>query len=121
MAKILVVDDSSSIRQMLVFILEKSGHQVIASQCAEEALQQLDGTPFELVLTDLNMPGISGMQLAEQLRTRPLYQTIPILVMSTETSPQVKQQCKAVGVTGWVAKPFDPAQLVDIVERVVQR
>lgn len=119
MAKILVVDDSSSIRQMLACVLENSGHQVVASACAEDALLQLEGAAFQLVLTDLNMPGLNGIALAEKIRATPAYRVTPILVMSTESSPEVKQQCREVGVTGWVAKPFDPGQLLEIVQRVV--
>lgn len=120
MAKILVVDDSVSIRKMLTYVLEESGHDVVDSKSAEDALEKIGDTKFQLVLSDLNMPGMDGIDLTKELRTRPLFKSIPILILTTEKSQERKLAGKNAGVTGWINKPFNPEQLVAIVEQVVQ-
>ncbi|MDX2350100.1 MAG: response regulator [Porticoccus sp.] len=120
MAKILVVDDSVSMRQMLCFTLKDAGYDVIESSSSEEALEQIDGIEVQLVLSDLNMPGMDGIELAKVLRSTPLYQSTPILILSTESSQEVKQRGRDAGITGWITKPFNPDQLLQISEQVIK-
>jgi two-component system, chemotaxis family, chemotaxis protein CheY len=119
-AKILVVDDSNSMRQMVGFTLSEAGYDVIEASSSEQALEKIDGVEVQLVLSDLNMPGMDGIELAKVLRAMPLYQSIPILILSTESSQEVKQRGKDAGVTGWITKPFNPDQLLQISEQVIK-
>jgi len=119
MARILVVDDSVTLRHMVAHVLRKDGHEIVEAACAEDALTQLPDFVPELVLTDMYMPGLDGICLAEHLRAMPGYRSIPILVLSTDSSPDVKQRGRGSGVTGWISKPFDPVMLQGIVQKVL--
>ncbi len=120
MAKILVVDDSVSMRQMVSLTLKDGGYDVIESSSSEDALEQIDGVEIQLVLSDLNMPGMDGIQLTKVLRGMSLYKSTPVLILSTESSQEVKQRGRDAGVTGWITKPFNPDQLLQISEQVIK-
>jgi len=120
MARIMVVDDSVTLRQMVAHVLCEDGHDVVQAACAEDAMTQLGDFDPELVLTDMYMPGLDGISLAERLRAMPAYSLIPILVLSTDSSQDLKQRGRGSGVTGWIAKPFDPAMLKGVVQKVLQ-
>lgn len=120
MAKILIVDDSASMRQMVSFTLKRDGeHTVTDSADGQQALQAVQRQKFDLVITDLNMPKMNGLELSKALRARPDYRFTPILVLTTESSQEIKQQGRQVGVTGWLVKPFNPDQLVSVVKKVL--
>ncbi len=119
MANILVVDDSVTLRQMVAFVLTKAGHEVNQAESGEDALIALQSFTPDLVLTDMYMPGIDGISLAEKIRANPQYRRTPILVLSTDSSQEVKQRGRDMGVTGWVSKPFDPEKLQALVEKVL--
>lgn len=120
MAKILIVDDSASMRQMVSFTLKRDGEHTV-TDCADgqQALQAVQSQKFDLVITDLNMPKMNGLELSKALRGRPDYRFTPILVLTTESSQEIKQQGRQVGVTGWLVKPFNPDQLVSVVKKVL--
>ncbi len=115
----LVVDDSTSIRQMVAFTLKQAGFDVIEGAHGEDALKNVQGKPVDLVITDLNMPVMDGMTLIKNLRAKPLYKFTPILMLTTESQDAKKQEGKAAGATGWLVKPFDPDQLVATVRKVL--
>lgn len=116
---ILVVDDSAAMRQMVSFTLRNSGYQVIEAVDGQDALDKLAGVDISLVLTDQNMPRLDGLSLVRKLRAMPSHVGTPILILTTESSDEMKQQGRAAGATGWLVKPFDPARLVDVVKRVI--
>ncbi len=116
----LVVDDSASMRQMVSFTLKEAGYQVIEGSNGKEALANVKGKPVNLVITDLNMPVMDGMTLIKQLRSLPEYKFTPILMLTTETQDAKKQEGKAAGATGWIVKPFNPEQLLQVVGKVVR-
>ncbi len=118
MAKILVVDDSVSMRQMLSYVLSEDGHEVTDTGCAEDALTKAGSSGFELVISDLNMPGMSGIELAKELRSMPAFNATPILILSTDSSQEMKTRGKAAGVNGWITKPFNPQMLQQVVKQV---
>lgn len=121
MAKnILIVDDSASMRQMISFTLKDAGYDVIAAGNGKEALAKLDGTKVEMVLTDLNMPEMNGIELIRQLRAKPGYKFIPIVMLTTESQETKKQEGKQAGASGWIVKPFKPDQLLDTVKKFVK-
>lgn len=119
MARILVVDDSATMRQMLGYTLERVGHEVIEACDGEAALERAEAQPFDLIITDVNMPGMNGLELTSQLRQRQLTRATPVLVLTTESEAQKKEQGRAAGATGWIVKPFDPDALLKVLPRVL--
>jgi two-component system chemotaxis response regulator CheY len=120
MAKsILAIDDSASIRQMVGFTLKSSGYEVTEAVDGMDGLEKAKGKTFNLILTDQNMPRMDGLTLIKSLRALPQYKTVPILMLTTESSDAMKQQGKAAGATGWLVKPFDPQKLVEVVKKVI--
>lgn len=116
----LVVDDSTSMRQMVVFTLQSAGFDTIESANGVEALTASDKTPVDLVITDLNMPEMDGITLIKELRNRPAFKFTPILLLTTESQDAKKQEGKAAGATGWMVKPFNPDHLMTVVKKVVR-
>lgn len=120
MRTILTVDDSPSMRQMVALTLRQHGHQVIEACDGREALTKLNGEPVHLIITDLNMPNMNGLELIQQARTLPQCRFIPILMLTTESQVDKKQAGKAAGATGWIVKPFTRDQLTAVVDRVLR-
>ena len=119
MAKtILAVDDSASLRQMVAFTLKSAGYDVIEAGDGEEGLAKAKGATVNVVLTDQNMPKMDGLTLVKNLRALPQYAATPILLLTTESSDQMKAAGKAAGATGWLVKPFDPAKLIEVIKKV---
>jgi two-component system, chemotaxis family, chemotaxis protein CheY len=117
---IMTVDDSASIRQMVSFTLKKEGgYEVIEAVDGQDALNKLNGTPVQMVITDLNMPNLDGLGLIRAIRANPGYKFIPIVMLTTESQDTMKQQGRAAGATGWIVKPFKPEQLVAVVKKVL--
>ena len=120
MAKtILAIDDSASIRQMVAFTLKSSGYEVVEAVDGMDGLDKAKAKSFNLVLTDQNMPRMDGLTLIKNLRAMPQYKTVPVLMLTTESSDAMKQQGRAVGATGWLVKPFDPQKLIEVVKKVI--
>ncbi|MRR51774.1 MAG: response regulator [Rhodocyclaceae bacterium] len=120
MAKtILAIDDSASIRQMVSFTLKSSGYEVVEAVDGQDGLDKAKTKSFNLILTDQNMPRMDGITLIKSLRGLPQYKTVPILMLTTESSDAMKQQGRAAGATGWLVKPFDPQKLIEVVKKVI--
>jgi two-component system chemotaxis response regulator CheY len=119
MARILAVDDSAAMRQMVGITLTGAGHEVQQASDGIEALQIAERQKFDLVITDVNMPNMDGITLVRELRTRANYRYIPLLVLTTEATVERKQQGKAAGATGWLVKPFNPDRLLATVSKVL--
>ena len=117
---ILTVDDSRSIRQMVSFTLTQAGYQVVEAVDGKDALDKLAVSGVDMVITDLNMPNVNGIELIGQVRKQAKYKFIPILMLTTESQDAIKQQGKAAGATGWIVKPFNATQLVDVVKKVLR-
>jgi two-component system chemotaxis response regulator CheY len=116
---ILAVDDSPSIRKMVSFTLKSAGYEVIEASDGEEGLKKAKHTKVNLVLTDQNMPKMDGLTLIKSLRALPQYATVPIIMLTTESSAEMKAQGKAAGATGWMVKPFDPQRLIEVMKKVL--
>jgi len=116
---ILAVDDSASMRQMVGVTLRAAGYEVVEATDGQEALEYARQHPVDLVLTDVNMPRMDGITLVSQLRALPSYRLTPLLLLTTESSPERKQQGKQAGATGWMVKPFNPDQLLATLSRVL--
>lgn len=120
MAAILAVDDSASIRQMVRYTLTQAGHAVTDAADGSQGLAAAQRQAFSAVITDVNMPGIDGIELVRRLRALPNYRFTPILLLTTESAPEKKQQGKAAGATGWLVKPFEPQKLLTTLDRVLR-
>lgn len=116
---VLAIDDSASIRQMVAFTLKSSGYAVIEAIDGVDGLDKAKSKTVNLVLTDQNMPRMDGLTLIKSLRGMPQYKSVPILMLTTESSDTMKAQGRAAGATGWLVKPFDPQKLVEVVKKVI--
>ena len=120
MAKtVLCVDDSASIRQMVGFTLKSAGYEVVEAVDGMDGLDKAKARSANLVLTDQNMPRMDGLTLIKSLRALPAYRSVPILMLTTESSDAMKAQGRAAGATGWLVKPFDPQKLIEVVRKVI--
>ena len=119
MTKILAVDDSASMRQMVSFTLKGAGYDVVEASDGVEALDFAKPGPVDLVISDVNMPNMDGISLIKHLRTLPSYKYTPILMLTTESGSDKKGEGKAAGATGWIVKPFNPELLLKTITKVI--
>ena len=117
--KILTVDDSPSVRQMVKLTLSSAGYDILEAANGMDGLASAKTTQVDMVVTDLNMPVMNGLGLIRELRKLPAYRGVPILFLTTESDAELKKEAKAAGATGWITKPFQQDQLVAIVKKVL--
>jgi two-component system chemotaxis response regulator CheY len=115
---ILTVDDSTSMRQMVRATLQSAGYGVVEAADGTEALEYARSNRVDLVISDVNMPGMDGIKLVGELRALPAYRLTPLLLLTTESSQEKKLEGKRAGATGWIVKPFNPAQLLATLNRL---
>jgi len=116
---ILSVDDSASIRQMITFTLQKEGYAVVEAVDGCDALGKVVSYAVDMILTDLNMPNMDGIQLIRELRSKPEFKYTPIVMLTTESSMSKKDEGRQAGATGWIVKPFKPEQLIAVIKRLL--
>jgi two-component system, chemotaxis family, chemotaxis protein CheY len=116
---IATVDDSASIRQMVTFTLKGAGYEVIEAVDGQDAVSKLNGKRVDLVLTDLNMPNMNGIELIRTLRAQAAFKFTPMVLLTTESQAEKKQEGKKAGATGWIVKPFQPEKLLAVVKKLV--
>jgi len=119
MATILAVDDSASMRQMVSFTLKGAGYDVQEACDGSEALNIAKTKKFDLVLSDVNMPVMDGIELVTELRKLGDYKFVPVLMLTTESAGDKKMAGKKAGATGWIVKPFNPDQLLNTIKKVL--
>ena len=119
MSQILIVDDSRSIRELLTSVLHGAGFNVTSAEDGEDGLNAAKSGKFDLVITDINMPVMDGIELLKSLRSLPEYAFRPILILTTEFSQEMKMKGKSAGATGWLVKPFDPVKLIEVIKRLL--
>ncbi len=117
--RIITVDDAATMRKMVGFTLKSTGHEVLEAADGVQALSTIKQQQVDLVITDVNMPNMDGIELTRQIRTLPNYQKTPIILLTTESDPGKKNQGRAAGATGWIVKPFNQDQLLSIVSKVL--
>ena len=120
MTKVLVVDDSNSIRDMVSFTLKSAGYETVEAKDGQDGLNKAQGAVFDLVISDVNMPIMDGITLCQELRKLASFKFTPILMLTTESSGDMKMRGKAAGATGWLVKPFNPEKLLATIKRVVR-
>ena len=120
MTRILTVDDSASMRDLVSLTLTEAGFEVTQAKDGDEALTIARNDRFDLVLADLNMPKMNGIDLIRALRAEAQYRTTPILMLTTESDLAKRREGKAAGATGWIVKPFFPDQLVASLQRALR-
>ena len=117
---ILIVDDSESIREVVSFTLESEGFKVLVGNDGKDALKFLNGDNVDLIITDLHMPVMNGIELIKEVRNMETYSRIPILFLTTESQTAKKMEAKEAGATGWIIKPFVPAKLIAAINKVMR-
>ncbi|MBE7637710.1 response regulator [Sneathiella sp. P13V-1] len=116
--KILAVDDSKTMRDMVSFTLKGAGYEVVEAEDGLVALDTIGSNSVDLVITDINMPNMDGIGLVKALRQNPIHSSTPILVLTTESDDNKKNEGRAAGATGWIVKPFEPEKLLKVVQKV---
>ena len=116
---IMTVDDSSSVRQMVSFTLKDAGYSVVEAEDGKDALQKLKGS-VDMIITDLNMPNMDGIELIKNVRGTADYKFIPIVMLTTESQDEKKQEGKKAGASGWIVKPFKPPQILSVVQKLLK-
>jgi two-component system chemotaxis response regulator CheY len=119
MAKILTVDDSKVIRDLVKAVLIENGHDVVTANDGVEGLDQARKHEFDLILSDINMPNMTGISMVSKIRCLPNCEHVPIIMLTTESSDFKKNKAKTMGATGWLQKPFDPERLMKAVNKLV--
>ncbi|WP_127471574.1 response regulator [Thiomicrorhabdus aquaedulcis] len=119
MKKILIVDDSRSMLQMIGMTLQQAGYAVSEACDGLVALESAKVSQFDLVVTDINMPNMNGIELVQALRAMPNYKFTPLLCLTTESSDDMKARGKSAGATGWLVKPFSPEKLLTVIGKVL--
>lgn len=117
---IVIVDDSESIREVVGFTLINAGHKVLSAVDGVDALKHFEGGHVDLVVTDLHMPNMDGIELIREIRKRETYKFVPILFLTTESQQAKKNEAKEAGATGWIVKPFVPEKLLAAISKVVR-
>jgi two-component system chemotaxis response regulator CheY len=117
--RVMTVDDSATVRQVLQMTLEGAGYEVLQAVDGVDALKKLENETVDMLVTDLNMPRLDGINLIEQIRQKPGNRFMPIIMLTTEADDNKRQAGKAAGASGWIVKPFKAEQLLNIVKMVM--
>ncbi len=117
---IMIVEDSATMRQMVGFTLKRNGYEVIEAEDGSDAMGKINGSPINMIITDLNMPNMDGLEFIRNVRQNPSCKYTPIIMLTTESQETKKSEGRAAGATGWIVKPFSPEQLMAVVEKVIK-
>jgi two-component system chemotaxis response regulator CheY len=116
--KVLVVDDSGSMRQMVSFTLSEEGYEVTEAEDGQKGLDALESADPELIITDIHMPNVNGLEFIKRVRKNDKYKYTPIIVLTTESENEMQEKGKKAGASAWLVKPFTPEQLNETVKKV---
>ncbi|MBE6349403.1 MAG: response regulator [Spirochaetaceae bacterium] len=117
--KILVVDDSISIRKSVDFVLGQEGYEVVTAEDGSDGLLKAKEEKFDLIITDINMPNMNGIEFIRELRKMPTYKFVPIIALTTESQDSKMQEGRDAGATGWIVKPFSPEKLIAVIKKLL--
>ena len=116
--KIMCIDDSSTIRMLVEKTLVPAGFEVIGAENGQDALDKLS-SDIDIFLVDVNMPVMDGFEFVENIKQKPEYKAKPVIFLTTESSTEKKEKGKALGINGWVVKPFEPASFLKVIDMLV--
>ena len=116
---VLTVDDSPSIRRMISMTLSQAGYHVIEATDGRDGLEKATSQPVDAIITDQNMPGLDGLGMIRALRAHPAGRGVPVIVLSTDSQDQLKEQARAAGALGWMVKPFTQEKLLAVMQKVL--
>lgn len=116
--RILIVDGSEDVRKVLKETLDEAGYDVVAVSNGENALAEIAEKPADMIISDLDMPGLSGVELIHQIRSRKENRFVPIIMLTVEDALLLREQGKAAGVSGWLVKPFKPEHVLSVVKLI---
>jgi two-component system chemotaxis response regulator CheY len=117
--RILIVDDSASVRQVVGIALKGAGYEVIEGVDGADALRKLDGQKIHLIISDVNMPNMDGITFVKEAKKLPAYKFTPVIMLTTESEERKKLEGQAAGAKAWVVKPFQPAQMLAAVSKLI--
>ena len=117
--RILVADDSDSMRQLICSTLQGEGYKVTAALDGKDAINQLEDNEVDLVVSDLKMPNIDGLELLKYLRGHDTFKSIPVVMLTTESQYSKVIAAKNAGINAWIIKPFAPAKLISTVSELL--
>jgi two-component system chemotaxis response regulator CheY len=116
--RILAIDDTKTLRDLLVLTLKQAGHEVAEAEDGLQGLVRLDEFRPDIIISDLNMPLCDGIEFTRAARQRDSGEGVPIIILTTETDPAIKAQGRSAGATAWMVKPFDPPTLLGLLDRM---
>ncbi len=116
--RVMTVDDSATVRRVLHMTLADAGYDVVEAVDGADALEKLSGESVDMLVTDLNMPNLDGINLIHEVRLKPGNRFMPIIMLTSDAQPEKKSAGKAAGASGWITKPFNPEQLLAVVRMV---
>lgn len=119
MSTIHLIDDSATMLMSMEMLLKRAGYTVTKSNSAEAAIKDLQEITPKLIITDLNMPGMNGIDLIQTLKQQTKFRFMPMLMLTTESQQSRREEAKRAGATGWLVKPVEPEQLIGVVKQLV--
>lgn len=117
---VLIVDDSASLRQLVVLALKGSGYGVVEACDGVDGLAKLDSSRVHLIISDVNMPNMDGLTFLKEVKKRPDTRFTPVIMLTTESAANKKDEGRAAGAKAWVVKPFQPQQMLAAVNKLIQ-
>ena len=117
--RILLVDDSASVRQVVGIALRREGYETLEAANGKEGVAMLDQGKLNLIISDVNMPVMNGIEFLKAVKAHPTSKFTPVVMLTTEGQDDMKAQGKAAGAKAWIVKPFNPPQLLDVVSKLI--
>lgn len=117
---ILAVDDSAPMRQLISFTLRRAGYKVVEALDGKDAVNKMEESQIDLIISDLNMPNMDGMQLLRYLRSMDSFSSTPVVILTTESQASTIVTAKKMGISGWIVKPFEPGKLTETVMNILK-
>jgi two-component system chemotaxis response regulator CheY len=119
MKTVMTIDDSASVRKMVSYTLKGVGYEVVEAADGFEALDKLGETEVNVLVVDVNMPRMGGLEFVRKVREIPSHVSTPVIMLTTESAEDSIEEGKAAGASAWMVKPFSPEQLVEVVRKVL--
>lgn len=117
--KILVVDDSATMRSSITFFLEENGYETVIAEDGVDGLKKLSDNEVKMIITDINMPNMNGIEFIGHVRKDAKYKFLPIIVLTTESQEDMLNKGRAAGATGWIVKPFSNEKMIAVIKKLL--